>query len=61
MLADVGPTGLVLEPMGSATFDEVFAIFAEQIAALAAEEPDAIFFETFTDIAEVRCGVLAAK
>ena len=61
MLADVGPTGLVLEPMGSATFDEVFAIFAEQIAALAAEGPDAIFFETFTDIAEVRCGVLAAK
>ncbi len=61
VLADVGPTGLVLEPMGSATFDEVFAIFAEQIAALAAEGPDAIFFETFTDIAEVRCGVLAAK
>ena len=45
----------------SATFDEVFAIFAEQIAALAAEGPDAIFFETFTDIAELRCGVLAAK
>jgi 5-methyltetrahydrofolate--homocysteine methyltransferase len=61
VLADVGPTGLVLEPMGQATFDDVFAIFAEQIAALAAEEPDAIFFETFTDIAELRCGVLAAK
>ena len=39
----------------------MFAIFAEQVAALAAEGPDAIFFETFTDIAEVRCGVLAAK
>ena len=61
VLADVGPTGLVLEPMGRATFDEVFEIFAEQITALAAEEPDAIFFETFTDIAELRCGVLAAK
>jgi len=61
VLADVGPTGLVLEPMGQATFDEVFAIFAEQISALAAEGPDAIFFETFTDIAELRCGVLAAK
>ena len=61
VLGDVGPTGLVLEPMGRATFDEVFDIFAEQISALAAEEPDAIFFETFTDIAELRCGVLAAK
>jgi 5-methyltetrahydrofolate--homocysteine methyltransferase len=61
VLADVGPTGLVLEPMGSATFDEVHAIFAEQIVALAAESPDAIFFETFTDIAELRCGILAAK
>ncbi len=61
ILADVGPTGLVLEPMGGASFEEVYAIFAEQIAALAAEGPDAIFFETFTDIAELRCGVLAAK
>ncbi len=61
VLADVGPTGLVMEPLGTATFDELFAVFAEQIAALAAEKPDAIFFETFTDIAELRCGVLAAK
>lgn len=59
-LADVGPTGLVMEPLGSATFDEVFDAFAEQIAALAAENPDAILLETFTDIAEVRCAVLAA-
>lgn len=61
VLGDVGPTGLVLEPLGTATFDEVFAQFAEQVSALAAENPDAIFFETFTDIAELRCGVLAAK
>lgn len=61
VLADMGPTGLVMEPLGTATFDEVFAAFAEQAAALAAEGPDAIFLETFTDIAEVRCAVLAAK
>ncbi|MGV8082274.1 MAG: homocysteine S-methyltransferase family protein [Coriobacteriia bacterium] len=61
VLADVGPTGLVMEPLGSATFDEVFDAFSEQIAALAAENPDAILLETFTDIAEVRCAVLAAK
>jgi 5-methyltetrahydrofolate--homocysteine methyltransferase len=61
VLADVGPTGLVLEPMGSATFDEVFSAFAEQVAALASAGPDAIFIETMTDIAEARCAVLAAK
>ncbi len=61
VLADVGPTGLVLEPLGPATFDEVYALFAEQIAALAAEAPDAIIIETMTDIAEARCAVLAAR
>ncbi|MBS3956169.1 MAG: homocysteine S-methyltransferase family protein [Clostridiales bacterium] len=61
VLADVGPTGLVLEPLGRAVFDEVFEIFAEQIAALAAEKPDAILIETMTDIAEARCAVLAAR
>ncbi len=61
VLADVGPTGLTMEPLGSATFDEVFAIFAEQIAALVSERPDAIALETFTDLAEIRCAVLAAR
>jgi 5-methyltetrahydrofolate--homocysteine methyltransferase len=61
ILADVGPTGLVMEPLGPATFDQVFAAFAEQITALAAEGPDAIALETFTDIAEIRCALLAAR
>lgn len=61
VLADVGPTGLVMEPLGSATFDHVYAHFAEQVRALAAENPDAILIETMTDIAEARCAVLAAR
>lgn len=61
VLADIGPTGLVMQPLGTATFDEVFAAFAQQAKALAAEGPDAILLETFTDIAEARCAVLAAK
>lgn len=61
VLADIGPTGLVLEPLGPATFDEVFEAFAEQARALAAENPDAIILETFTDIAEVRCAILAVR
>lgn len=61
VLADVGPTGLTMEPVGSVTFDDVYAAFAEQIAALASESPDAIFLETFTDLAEARAALLAAR
>lgn len=61
VLGDVGPCGLVLEPLGTASFDEVFAQYAEQVAALAVEEPDAILIETMADIADARCAVLAAK
>jgi 5-methyltetrahydrofolate--homocysteine methyltransferase len=61
ILADVGPTGLVMEPLGPATFDEVHDAFVEQITALVAEGPDAIALETFTDLAEIRCALLAAR
>lgn len=61
ILAAVGPTGLVMEPLGPATFDEVFDVFVEQISALVSERPDAIALETFTDLAEIRCALLAAR
>jgi len=61
VLAEVGPTGLVMQPLGQATYDEVYALFTEQIEALVAESPDAIIIETMTDIAEARCAVLAAR
>jgi len=61
ILGDVGPCGLVLEPLGRATFDEVYAQYFEQVAALALEGPDAILIETMVDIADARCALLAAK
>lgn len=61
ILGEMGPTGHVLEPLGSARFEELFDAFAEQAAALAAERPDAIQIATMTDIAEARCAVLAAR
>ncbi|TLM80103.1 MAG: methionine synthase [Actinobacteria bacterium] len=61
MLGDIGPTGLVLAPLGGAAFDEVFEVFAEQAAALASAGPDALIIETMTDIAEARCALLAAR
>ncbi len=61
VLGDIGPTGLVLEPLGDAKFDDVFAVFAEQAEALASARPDALVIETMTDIAEARCALLAAR
>ncbi|MDO9108043.1 MAG: homocysteine S-methyltransferase family protein [Coriobacteriia bacterium] len=61
VLGDIGPTGLVLQPLGEARFDDLFEIFAEQAAALASASPDALVIETMTDIAEARCALLAAK
>jgi 5-methyltetrahydrofolate--homocysteine methyltransferase len=59
--ASVGPTGLLIEPLGPATFQQAFEAFAEQIEALAAAGPDFIQIETIGDISEARAALLAAK
>jgi 5-methyltetrahydrofolate--homocysteine methyltransferase len=55
----IGPTGRFLEPVGDAGFDEMVAVFAEQITALAEAGADLITFETFLDIRELRAGIIA--
>ncbi|MDR0500499.1 MAG: homocysteine S-methyltransferase family protein [Coriobacteriales bacterium] len=61
ILADVGSCGMMLEPLGTASFDEVYEQYYEQIYALASEHPDAILIETMADIADARCALIAAK
>ena len=56
---DVGPIGQLMEPSGSMSFETAYNYFKEEI--LAAEGADVIFFETMTDLLEVKAGVLAAK
>ena len=56
---DVGPIGQLMEPSGSMSFETAYNYFKEEI--LAAEDADVIFFETMTDLLEVKAGVLAAK
>lgn len=56
---DIGPVGKLLEPAGSMSFDEAYNYFKEEI--LAGKDADIIVFETFTDLLEVKAGVLAAK
>ena len=56
---DIGPIGQLLEPAGSLSFDKAYDYFKEEI--LAGKGADVIYFETFTDLLEVKAGVLAAK
>jgi 5-methyltetrahydrofolate--homocysteine methyltransferase len=56
---EIGPIGQLLEPAGSLSFDEAYDYFKQEI--LAGQGVDVIFFETFTDLLELKAGVLAAK
>lgn len=58
---DIGPIGELLEPLGTLSFDEAYALFAQMIDAGVRAGAQAVFFETFSDLAELRAGVLAAK
>ena len=58
---DVGPIGELMEPTGTLSFDEAYELFREVVVAGERAGVDIISFETFTDLAELRVGVLAAK
>ncbi|MGN0772209.1 MAG: homocysteine S-methyltransferase family protein [Candidatus Ventricola sp.] len=58
---DIGPIGELLEPLGTLRFEEAYALFAQMIRAGVQAGADAVFFETFSDLSELRAGVLAAK
>ncbi len=58
---DIGPSGLVLEPMGEATFERVYELFLEQAKALAKAGPDLIVIETIMDIRELKAAIIATR
>jgi len=58
---DVAPTGELLAPMGSLTFEAAYEIFKCQVLAGKCAGADAIYIETMTNLQEARCAVLAAK
>lgn len=57
---DVGPTGALLEPAGTLTFEEAYRAYAE-IAEIAAPLVDGYIAETFSDLYELKACVLALK
>jgi 5-methyltetrahydrofolate--homocysteine methyltransferase len=56
---DIGPIGQLLEPSGALSFEEAYEYFKEEIVA--GKDADVIYFETMTDLLELKAGVLAAK
>jgi methionine synthase I (cobalamin-dependent) len=57
----MGPTGELLEPMGTMTFDQAKAAFAEQAAALADGGVDLLWIETMSDLNEVKAAIEGAR
>ena len=57
---DIGPIGELLAPIGTLSFDDAYELFKEQIVCVK-DDIDAIIFETFGDLYELKAGVLAAK
>jgi 5-methyltetrahydrofolate--homocysteine methyltransferase len=58
---DVGPTGELIEPLGTLSPEAARAAFAEQVEALAAGGIDLILAETLSDLAEAEAAVLGAR
>lgn len=56
---DIGPTGQLLEPSGSLSFEEAYDCFREIV--IAGRNADVIVIETMSDLYEVKAALLAAK
>lgn len=56
---DIGPIGEMLAPLGTMTYEEAVAVFAEQAAALV--EADVLYVETMGDLNEVLAAVEGAQ
>lgn len=59
--ASIGPTGRLFAPWGDLTFEEAYAVFAEQAEACAAAGADVLWIETMGELAEARAALLAAR
>ena len=58
---DVGPLGVMVEPMGSLPFGEAVRLYKEMMTAGAEAGADMIAIETMSDLTETRAALLAAK
>ena len=59
--ADLGPTGQLLEPMGTLPFEDACELFARQVRAADAAGADLFVIETMADLAEAKAALLAVR
>ncbi len=60
VLGSIGPTGMLMEPMGELTYGKAVEYFAEQAAALAEGGVDGIHIETMSDLQEAKAAIEGA-
>ena len=58
---DIGPTGLLLEPLGDVKLTEAYELFKEQAAAGEKAGADYAAIETMSDLAELSAAISAVK
>ena len=58
---DMAPTGLFLSPLGTASFEELVEIYAEQAAALEEAGVDLFVIETMMTLSDARAALLAVR
>jgi 5-methyltetrahydrofolate--homocysteine methyltransferase len=57
----MGPTGELLEPMGTMTYEECRAAFAEQAQGLVEGGVDILWIETMSDLNEIKAAIEGAR
>lgn len=57
---DIGPTGAMLKPLGTLSFDDAYNAFKE-IALITRDLADGYIVETFSDLYEIKACILALK
>lgn len=60
VMMDIGPLGKMLYPMGELSFDEAYEAFKEMVVT-ARDLVDGFILETFSDLYELKCALLAVK
>jgi len=58
---DLGPTGILMKPMGTLTFEQAVETFAEQAAILVEAGVDLLWVETMMDLEEAHAAVTGAQ
>jgi 5-methyltetrahydrofolate--homocysteine methyltransferase len=61
VLGSIGPTGDLMEPLGTLSHEHAVEVFAEQAGGLAAGGAHILLIETFSDLGEVRAAVEGAR